>query len=131
MNPSFFLLHSRNQKPFEKGNRMKFKAVPYTRVLLIALAFICCCPLSRAGIAAEPGDDLSTKIASVPVFYENLALIGKARPASDENQELWAAIQKMKSDGPGVGVPDLDRFITAHVNSPWLPSLQANLGRYH
>src|SRR2546426_11087950 len=100
-------------------------------ISLLTLVIPFTCIYSRAETVAAPNADLPSRIASASVFYENLAPIGSAAQADSENRELWSAIETLQKEGPEAGIPDLDRFIARRPGSAWLPSLQANLGRYH
>ena len=82
-------------------------------------------------IAVESTPDLPVQINRCPTFYQNLTWVGNAPPAQSENRALWTEIQNMQSHGVEATLPALEKFIADNPESPWAPSLRANLGRYY
>lgn len=93
----------------------------------ISAAILCALPPTLFGQGPQ---DLTSEIASAPVFYQNLVTVGDA-PSQAENQALWAIVADMKLHGAESNLPALEQFITAYPNSTWGPSLEANLARYY
>jgi hypothetical protein len=79
--------------------------------------------------AAE--SDLAARISGMPVMYQHLLPVGAAQPTDAESAILLADLQQVRKAGIEPGLPSLEQFISEHPNSPWLPSLHANLGRYY
>jgi len=82
-------------------------------------------------IFGQGAQDLAAQIASAPVFYQNLVTVGDNPPSQVENQALWAVVADMKLHGAERNLPSLELFVAAYPNSPWAPSLEANLARYY
>src|SRR5437899_1516694 len=94
----------------------------------IAAATLCFLPQTIFGQRAQ---DLTSEIASAPVFYQNLVTVGDTPPSPVENQALWAIVADMKLHGAEQNLPALEQFIAAYPDSPWGASLEANLARYY
>jgi RHS repeat-associated protein len=82
-------------------------------------------------IFAQGSRDLTSEIASAPVFYQNLVTVGDTVPSQVENQALWQTVADMKLHGAESNVPALEQFMAAYPDSPWTPALEANLARYY
>ena len=84
-------------------------------------------------ISVASGKDnptLTSEISGVALFYQPLVCVGGNPPTEAQNQALWAVIEKMIKRTEGTDLPDLEEFVAIYPNSPWTPSLSANLGRY-
>jgi uncharacterized membrane protein YgcG len=100
------------------------------RTVLGVLAEIAVCLLTAiSSDSAESSPDLSVRISRASVLYQNLMPAG-ATPAEAENAELWCIVNEMRQHGAAANVPALEKFIATHPDSPWVPSVHANLGRY-
>jgi hypothetical protein len=89
------------------------------------------CFLTVTSLAsAEIGPDLSARISHASVLYQNLVPVGGS-PAGVESSVLWRLIEQMRQGKVAQGMPALEQFIADHPDSPWVPSLRANLGRYY
>src|SRR6266571_7165508 len=78
-------------------------------------------------LAAMP---VERRITQAPVFTHRLVYAGEQPPDPIESQDLWSAIDVMRENGPGVGIPALELFVEEYPRSPWTPSLRNNLA-YH
>src|SRR5581483_9044079 len=79
---------------------------------------------------AQEGQELSEKISDAAVFYQPLVWVGKQPPSEAENRELWGEVQDVMRNPGSASLEGLERFITSHPSSPWVPSIRANLGRF-
>src|SRR5881296_1205030 len=55
------------------------------------------------------------RITEAPVFANPIVYIGHQAPDPKESEDLWAAIDIMFRNGPGVGIPALELFIETHT----------------
>src|SRR6266545_3376189 len=51
------------------------------------------------------------RITKAPVFTHRLVYAGDQPPDPIESQALWIAIDVMRANGPGVGIPALELFV--------------------
>ena len=87
---------------------------------------------SSARLSSQENDQSTTvRISRAHVLYQPLALVGTTPPTEAENQVLLAELEKMKKRGLAPSVPAVEQFVANYPNSPWVPALQANLGRYY
>jgi RHS repeat-associated protein len=70
-------------------------------------------------------------ISRTSVLYQPLVWVGNAPPAEEQNQALSDEVQKIKAHGVERSIPALEGFMASYADSPWIPSLRANLGRYY
>jgi RHS repeat-associated protein len=104
---------------------------------LVATLFIAtfCVAGPWPGRAAAPGDPdpaggLLNRIGRAPLFYQHLAWIGETAPEEGDNRPLWTAMAGLRLGNVPEGMASLERFLAQRPDSPWAPSLHANLGRY-
>src|SRR3989442_1616777 len=71
------------------------------------------------------------RITQAPVFTHPIVYVGDQLPDPSESQDLWNAIDVMRQNGPGAGIPALELFVETYTNSVWTPSLRNNLGFYY
>jgi RHS repeat-associated protein len=64
------------------------------------------------------------------ILYQNLMWVGSTPPSEEQTLWLWTEVQKMKKSGVEGSISALEQFATDHPDSPWVPSILANLGRY-
>ena len=57
--------------------------------------------------------------------------MGEQPPSESESAALWQILDGWRSSHFQIGLPDLEMFLEAYTNSPWAPSLHANLGKYY
>src|SRR5256885_248995 len=81
--------------------------------------------LAQAVSTNARAQDTATQIATAPVFYQNLKIVGSA-PSEEENATLLIVIGQMKIHGPEPSLPALESFMTNYPTSSWVPSLRAN-----
>jgi RHS repeat-associated protein len=67
-----------------------------------------------------------TRVFSQPITYTTAEL-----PGESQSLALWLAIESFKTAGVSGGIGSLEAFIANNPNSPWTPSLRANLGKYY
>src|SRR5205814_1109966 len=71
------------------------------------------------------------RIMQAPVFRDPIDYIGDQAPDPTESEDLWAAIEVMRQNGPAIGIPALELFVQTYSNSVWTPSLENNLGVHY
>jgi RHS repeat-associated protein len=81
--------------------------------------------------AAVSDPDLAARISGTPVLYQQLMWVGSTAPGKAENQALLTVVTNMTAHGVAQGLPAMEWFLASHPNSPWVPSLHANLARYY
>ena len=81
--------------------------------------------------ARENPSSAEAEVRNASVLYQQLVWVGTVPPSEAENILLARAIKDIKAEGLGSGIAKLESFVATHANSPWTPSLQANLGRYY
>ena len=81
--------------------------------------------------AVDSARDLAAQISIASVLYLPLTWVGKTPPDQTESQILHDQIKSIKIHGVASNLSGLEAFVSSHPNSPWLPSLRANLGRYY
>src|SRR6266568_3333023 len=64
------------------------------------------------------------RIMQAPVFRDPIDYIGDQAPDPAESEDLWAAIDVMRQNGPAIGIPPLELFVQTYSNSVWTPSLE-------
>ena len=77
------------------------------------------------------GQSLMTEIERAPVFWNRLIRSTDREPTVEEAQSLWNAIENLKRDGAVRGIDSLESFIKGYPDSPWTPSLRANLAKHY
>ena len=96
---------------------------------MIAGLFLFSLPLGN--VSAKNASDLATQISTTSVLYLPLMWVGSTPLGQTENQILSDQIEAVKLHGLASNLSSLEAFVSSHPNSPWLPSLRANLGRYY
>src|SRR5437667_10909560 len=79
-------------------------------------------------LAAMP---VEQRITHAPVFQDPIVFVGDQPPDPSESQDLWSAIDVMRQNGPGIGLPAIELFVETYPNSGWTPSLRNNLGVHY
>jgi hypothetical protein len=86
--------------------------------------------LARSAMATT--GDYTDKLTHARLFpKQNLMWIGEQAPSEAESEELWEALGVGSFKSFSDAAPGVETFIKAHPNSPWVPSLQANMGTYY
>ena len=65
------------------------------------------------------------------LFAEPLTWVGDQPPAEVESSELLADIGLFEANGVGAGFDGLEKFLAAHPQSAWSPSLNVNMAEYY
>src|SRR5579871_4775659 len=68
------------------------------------------------------------KIRESLVFAQPVVSVGDGKPNDDETLEVWAALQAVTGMQAGTDVRSVEKFLQAHPNSTWAPSLHTGLG---
>src|SRR5436190_7499048 len=70
-------------------------------------------------------------ISGTYYFPRPMLRVGEEPPSESESELLWQILDGWRASGQQSGLPDLEMFLEAYTNSPWAPSLHANLGKYY
>jgi len=57
--------------------------------------------------------------------------VGNQPPIESESQWLWQILDGWRASKYQIGLQDLELFLQGNTNSPWAPSLHANLGKFY
>ena len=92
---------------------------------------ICVHVMVLAGTASQAAStSLEMDIQRTFALHQPLMWVGDTPPSEQEDQVLLNDIRNIKlSQGMESYVTTFENFIANHAGSPWIPSLQANLGR--
>jgi len=107
--------------------QFSFFTLQNSRILLaLGLLFAAVCP-------AIAGDEsYADKLTHARLFAgQRLVWVGQTTPSEAESKELWDAFGVGRNKTFDDAVNGLETFINAHPNSPWVPSLRANMGVYY
>jgi RHS repeat-associated protein len=88
---------------------------------------------ARAQVALDPqlaAMPVEQRITQAAVFTHPIVYVGDQPPDATESQDLSSAIDVMRLNGPGIGLPALELFVETYPDSVWTPSLRNNLA-YH
>src|SRR5579884_3107400 len=77
----------------------------------------------------ESVNDYADQITHAGLFLQPLIWVGRTPPDINETRELWQAAGLDPSHQPANIIAALETFIRTHPDSPWTPSLEANLAR--
>ena len=80
--------------------------------------------------AADNVDDYGRKISAAPLFSQRVMWVGTTAPDASETGDLYVAMG-LDPDRKVNPISSIEGFIQAHPDSPWTPSLRANLARYY
>ena len=123
-------MHTPNQSG-TSGLRVRH-SVSHLPLLAGCLAGICLATASAGDVSlANTTPNLAAQISSASVLYQPLLWVGTAPPTEPESAALWEEVAGMKREGVAARLPALEQFVAAYPDSPWTPSLRANLGRYY
>ena len=96
------------------------------------MAGVCLATASAGDVSlANRTPNLAAQISGASVMYQPLLWVGAAPPTEAESAALWEEVAGMKREGVEVRLPALEQFVATYPDSPWTPSLRANLGRYY
>lgn len=74
----------------------------------------------------------SDKIEQMAAFSEHVFYVGNIPPNEKESKQLYNLLASIIIEPKGgFWEPSLERFIKQNPNSPWVPSLRANLASYY
>jgi tetratricopeptide (TPR) repeat protein len=130
-NPAF-VGRTQNQSSFAIFALFRGGSVPFSAssvfsclALLLVLAFA---PLPAG---AADAIDYADALSKAKLFQQPLSWVGTLAPDPDESRALYEAAGLDPAQKPADLVGSLEGFIQSHPNSPWTPSLLANLARYY
>lgn len=94
----------------------------------VGVATLLAASASHAGLAA---DWATRQVEQTRLFHESLVWVGEAVPPEEQSAELWAAVR-----GAGINpwpqrLEALERFVAAHSDSAWTPSIRLQLGAHY
>ena len=95
------------------------------------LIIVVWCTPVKAALAADNPVDPAVEVTWASPFYQPLMWVGETPPTDEEDALLKKSLLAMRDTNPSRGATDVEAFISAHPNSAWVPSLEANLGRYY
>jgi len=75
----------------------------------------------------QEATDLEKKVQLARLFKEPLCWVGETSPSSIQTSTLWEIINSRRANAHAELLPSLEDFIAHHPNSPWTPSIRANL----
>src|SRR6185436_6502561 len=76
--------------------------------------------------AGEPS--VPERVRNSKLFASQIIWVGQSEPSATESGALIQAIEQSRGAG---ALPRLEEFVGEHPNSPWVPSLRANLASYY
>src|SRR5919106_2507678 len=76
-------------------------------------------------------DTYADAISGTPFFPLRMLWVGELPPDESESQSLWQILENWRASGHRAGLADLEMFLAAYTNSPWAPSLHANLALHY
>ena len=94
---------------------------------LVAVGFM----LATAMPLIAANDDYADKLTRARLFEQPLVWVGTTLPNAKESQDLWNTFGIGRYKKLDEAINGLAAFIMAHPESPWTPSLNANLGKYY
>jgi len=86
-------------------------------------------PVLRSN-AADDQDEYAQKLSEAHLFLQPLVWVGTTAPDTNESFELYAATGLDPEHKPADRVSSMEAYVNGHPNSPWTPSLRANLAAY-
>lgn len=113
------------QHVFTMRNRIIISAYSLIPLLAIGLFLSMIQPLQAAT------DDYVHQLTGSRLFAQPLVWIGQSLPNAEESQELWNAFGIGHYQKLDDAIAGLKAFSDNHPDSPWTPSLNANLGKYY
>src|SRR6266498_5355772 len=93
--------------------------------LSVVLVFLISGPKAAAQVAGSAAD----RISGSYFFQQRLDWVGDQPPSASESEYLWEILDGWRKSGKTIGLTDLEMFVAAYPDSPWAPSLHANLGK--
>ncbi len=81
--------------------------------------------------APESTSPVAQQISRKKVFAEPLIWVGSEQPSDTDSEALLEALDTVRPPRVQSGIAAVESFISTHANSPWIPSLHANLAAYH
>lgn len=94
--------------------------------LLAILAWV-----GTASAQANQAEDYVGKITRGRHFETPIVWVGQTPPGQQESKALWQALDVGQSKDFSQMVVNLEAFVEKHTNSPWSPSIHADLGQYY
>src|SRR5690242_7929344 len=67
------------------------------------------------------------KVRAKPVFTTPIIWSGQVEPPENDSLDMLEAIAAFETVGPASGFQALHKFLKAHPQSPWAPSLHIHL----
>src|SRR6266567_9597342 len=110
-----------------KSNNARFNTL--VAGLTLGLVFLWDTPQQTG--AAEATLTLTDRIMQANTFSERLLWVGDEAPGAAESQELWVALEFIRTNRLDAGIQQAEAFLQAHPQSSWAASLHANLGFYY
>jgi RHS repeat-associated protein len=94
-------------------------------LVIIGLTLAMAAPL----IAAN--DDYTAQLSRARLLSQPLVWVGATPPGAEESRELWETFGVGSDKKIADTIDGLTAFMEAHPHSPWIPSLNGNLGNYY
>lgn len=110
------------------GIRARFSnsGVLVKKYILLVIALI------LVGSKALAEDSLTIRIGKRALFPDSLTYVSALPPSDADTQPLWDLVQWIGTGAtPAQQLAAFENLISTYPNSPWTPSLRANLGTYY
>src|SRR5690242_17994960 len=105
-------------------NRVGRNSIGIQILLALGLALF----VARAGVAGNISQ--VEQIQHARLFSRPLTWVGSQPPTDAESIELLTDIGTFKTNGVAAGFEELEKFVKAHPDSAWTPSLEVNMAEY-
>ena len=103
-----------------------------TRKFPFWLAFLPIAVISILFQASRCEGSLASRLTGQAVFPDPLTFVSAAPPSDNETQPLWDIVEWLASQPTVKAQLDaFEGFISTHPDSPWTPSLRANLASFY
>src|SRR5437867_3770264 len=89
-----------------------------------------------SGLLSLPARSATSRTYTVAVagsyfFPQRVVWVGEQPPTESESKVLWLLLDEWRAGHFQPGFAKLELFLAAYTNSPWAPSLHANLGKFY
>jgi RHS repeat-associated protein len=101
-----------------------------TNALYAILGVVMLAIFSVRGMAAD-ANDYTARLLQSKMFKGPLVWVGTTPPSEAESKALWLLAEKVQASHDPDGMQEFEGFIAQYPQSPWVPSIRANLAYYY
>jgi hypothetical protein len=101
------------------------------RVLCSLLVGAALTGLLSGPVCAATFNTYADAVSSTYFLPQRVVWVGEGPPAEEESKQLLDILQVWRDTQGLLGLADLEMYLAAYANSPWAPSLHANLALHY